>query len=248
MAAGQGFVINVGADVAAFMGRLDAVQRDNIPFVTAYALTKTAEEIKEEEIEVMARVFDRPTRFTLNALYVKPATKRDLQATVAFKDGFGSVPAWRYLGPQVEGGPRAKKGFERALERAGLLRPEEFCVPARGLPLDSSGNIPGSMITQMLSGLGANPDPLSNTTKRSKKRNPARGSYFVLREVKGAPDGIYRRNGGRALQPMLIFVRQPVYRKRFPFYDTAKWVLGTQFAKHFRIGMATYGNSARRAA
>jgi hypothetical protein len=244
----NGFVIDVSTDVAAFMGRLSTVQRDNIPFVTAYALTKTAQEIKEEEISLMARVFDRPTRFTLNALYVKPATKRDLQAVVAFKDGFGSVPAWRYLGPEVEGGPRAKKGFERALERAGLLRAEEFAVPARGFKLDSNGNVPGSAITQMLSGLGANPDPLSNTTARSRKRNRSAANYFVLRGVKGAPDGIYKRSGGRALQAMMIFVHQPHYRKRFPFYDTAKWVMGTQFAKHFRMGMALYGNSMRKAA
>jgi len=238
----EGFVLNVSGDVDAFMGRLDYWQSESVPFVTAYALTKTAEEIKEEEISVMARVFDRPTRFTLNALFVRPATKRDLCAEVAFKDGFGSVPAWRYLGPEVAGGPRSKKGFERALERAGLLRPDEFCVPARGLKLDSFGNVPGSLITQVLSGLSASPDPLQNTTPRSRKRNTRAGSYFVLRDVKGAPNGIYQRTGGRQATALFIFTGAPIYRKRFPFYETAQWVFGTQFAKHFRIGMALYGN------
>lgn len=249
MASNNGsFVLDVAGDINAFVQRLDYVQRENIPFVTAYALTKTAQDIKDEAIDVMARVFDRPTRFTLNALSVRPATKRELQAVVAFKDGFGSVPAWRYLGPEVDGGPRVKKGFERALERAGLLRADEFCVPARGAPLDAYGNLSGSLITQMLSGLGANPDPLSNTTTKSKKRNPRRGTYFVLRGVKGAPNGIYRRTGGKALQPLLLFVGQPRYRKRFPFYETAKTVFAQRFAVHFRVGMAQYGNSERKAA
>jgi hypothetical protein len=42
---------------------------------------------------------------------VKPANKRELRAVVAFKDGFGSVPAWRYLGPEVDGGPEVENEF-----------------------------------------------------------------------------------------------------------------------------------------
>lgn len=252
MSSGQGtFVINVRDDITAFMGKIDYWQRESIPFVTAYALTKTAEEIKEEEISVMARVFDRPTRFTLNALFVRPATKTHLQAAVGFKEGFGSVPAWRYLGPEVEGGPRVKKSFERALERAGLLQPDEFCVPARGCKLDGSGNIPGSLLEQMLSGLGAAQQSAgyaANLTPRSKKRNPKRGSYFILRGTKGAPDGIYTRMpGGRAIQAMILFVGQPHYKKRFAFYETATWIFQSQFAKHWRQGWAQYGGYRKAA-
>lgn len=243
----EGFVLNISADIDSFIDRAYRIERDQVPFVTAYALTKTAQDIKDEVVTVMARVFDRPTRFTINALYTKRATKYDLTAAVLFKEGFGSIPAWRYLGPQVEGGRRAKKGFERALERAGILQANEFAVPARGVKLDSYGNLPGSIITQMLSALGANPDPLSNTTAKSKKRNPNRGSYFVLRGVAGAPDGIYFRTGGRKASAFLIFVGQPHYRKRLPFYETARQVFQANFAKHFRIGMMTYGRERRAA-
>jgi len=40
-------------------------------------------------------VFDRPTRFTPNSLYVRLATKMDLTAIVEFKEDFGAVPASR---------------------------------------------------------------------------------------------------------------------------------------------------------
>jgi hypothetical protein len=244
----EGFVLNISADIDAFMERAYRVEKDNLPFVTAYALTKTAQDIKDEEVTVMARVFDRPTRFTLNSLYVKRATKQDLTAAVMFKEGFGSVPAWHYLGPQVEGGSRVKKSFERALQRAGIIQADEYCMPAKGVALDSYGNLSGSTITQMLSSLGANPDPLSNTTARSKKRNPNRGAFFVLRGVQGAPDGIYLRTGGRKASPFLIFTGRPHYRKKLPFYEIARQVFQANFAKHFRIGMVTYGNSRSRAA
>ncbi len=63
----------------------------------------------------MARVFDRPTRFTLNALSVKRATKYDLNAAVNFElKGFGSIPAPRYRDRRLMAAKRVKKGFERA--------------------------------------------------------------------------------------------------------------------------------------
>lgn len=246
-----GFSIDVRDNIDLLIRRLGEFHHESVPFWTAYALTKTAEDIKTREVEVMAEVFDRPTRFTLNALYVQPATKRDLKAVVLFKEGFGSVPAWRYLGPQVMGGPRDKKSHERALERAGIIRSDEFCVPGKGVKLDAHGNISGSLITRMLSSLGANPDPRSNTTERSKRRNPRRTNFFVLRDHGRAPDGVYERKGGRALIPTLIFVRQPRYDKRFPFYETADQVFKQRFAMHFREAVVRYPHkpaSARRRA
>lgn len=239
--AGEGFTIDVRSNVDMLLRRLGEYQHESAPFWTAYALTKTAEDIKASEIEVISEVFDRPTRFTLNSLYVKPATKRDLRATVMFKEGFGSVPAWRYLGPQVMGGPRDKKSHERALERAGIIADDEYCVPGKGVKLDAHGNVSGSLITRMLSSLGANPDPMSNTTERSKRRNPKRGTFFVLRGHRSAPDGIYeRRSGARALVATLIFVRQPRYDKRFPFHETAQQIFRLRFAANFREAVMRY--------
>lgn len=238
----DGFTLDVRSNVDTLLRRLGEIQNESVPFWTAYALTKTAEDIKDREVEVMAEVFDRPTRFTLNALYVKPASKRDLTAVVMFKEGFGSVPAWRYLGPQVMGGPRDKKSHERALERSGIISADEFCVPGRGVKLDSHGNMSGSLITRILSSLGANPDPHSNTTARSKRRNPNRTNFFVLRAHGRAPDGVYESKGSRTLVPVLLFVRQPQYRARFPFYETARLIFAQNFARHFRDAVTRYPN------
>jgi hypothetical protein len=236
----QGFTLDVRSNVDLLLRRLGEFRNESLPFWTAYALTKTAQDIQVREVEVMAEVFDRPTRFTLNSLYVKPATKRDLRAFVMFKEGFGSVPAWRYLGAQIMGGPRDKKGHERALERAGIMSDDEFCVPGKGVKLDAYGNVSGPLITRILSSLGANPDPMSNTTERSKRRNPRRTNFFVLRGHGRAPDGIYERKGRGVLVPTLIFVRQPRYDKRFPFYETADQVFKQRFAVNFREAVMRY--------
>ncbi len=238
--------------------RVIARMRSEHPFALAYALTKTAQDIKAVELDVMRSVFDRPTRFTLNALFVKPATKTDLTAVVEFKEGFGSVPAWRYLGPQVAGGARSTKSGERRLVEAGIMRSNEVIVPGQGIKRDAYGNVTGSTMNRILSDLGARADKAQNTTTQSRKRNAGRnrGRYIVLRPggVQGWPrsdrdvhPGIYHQAAnGRGIIPMLMFVQHPRYQKRFPFYEVAQRVADARLMHHLGIAWQRY--VAKRAA
>lgn len=230
--------------------RLGDISDKDMAFVTAYALTKSAQDIRAEERRVMESVFDRPTKFTLNALFVKPATKSDLQAVVYFKDGGGKrIPASRYLMPQVEGGRRSHKAFERRLIRQGIMRQDEYAVPGQGASLDAHGNMRGGDIERILSQLGAAEQWAgyqANTTSRSRARAVRRGGrYFVLRGTK-APDGIYHRTTGRDIMPVIMFVRQPQYAKLFPFYETGEQVFDRVFTGHVKEGFVRYvANSPR---
>jgi hypothetical protein len=241
------FEIDIRANFDNFANAVDEVQRSNIPFVTAYALTKAAQDVRSAEVEGMRTAFDRPSRFALNALQVVPATKADLRSAVVFKQGFGSIPAERYLGPQVHGGQRAKKSHERALQAAGILRAAEYCVPGQAAPLDAHGNIKGSEVARILSQLQASRDPMQNMTARSRKRAIKRsgGQYFVLRDARQAPDGIYKRTTGGVAQPVLVFVRAPAYAQRLPFEATAFDVVERRLHVHFAEGWARYGHQRR---
>lgn len=212
-----------------------------MPFALAYALTKAMQSAKDAEVETMRQVFDRPTRYTLNALAVIPATKNDLRAVLHVRE-FGGTPAWKYLGPQIHGGPRRKKGFERALERAGILRSDEFAVPSRLAPLDGNGNMKAGIITRILSDVGANPDPMSNTAaaQRRKRQSKGKGTYFVLRDRGGVPNGIYFRLGLRDIRPILLFTAPPQYQPRFPYYDVARAIVPKAAAEHFAAGWKRY--------
>ena len=46
-----------------------------INFALAVALTKTAQTLQAQQYGEIKKVFDRPTPYSLNSLYVKPATK-----------------------------------------------------------------------------------------------------------------------------------------------------------------------------
>ncbi len=230
------FVLDVRSNISSFLRNVDPNDKWRIPYVMAAAMTKTAYEAKDEEGKVMAKVFDRPTRFTLNSLFVKGANKNNLTAIVEFREGFGSIPAWRYLSPQVMGGGRKHKSHEKRLIAAGLMMPTEYAMPGLGIKLDAHGNMPGSILNRILSDLGARSDPQQNTTARSRKRNRSknRGRYLALRQGHGARPGIYHRTGTNNIVPVLVFVRSPRYEKRFPFYETAQRIMQLNFAKNFR--------------
>ena len=232
------------------MRNLQKLAAEDAPIVTAYALTKTAQDIKEAEVDTMKNVFDRPTKFTLNSLYLKPATKRDLVAEVYFKEGFGSIPAWRYLGPQVEGGPRVHKAHEKRLIAAGHMRSDEFAVPGKGAKLDAYGNLSGSTIGRILSQVqaagGSGYDANATNSRRSKaKRKNAQ--YFVLRPGSNNPranrdvaPGIYYRTGIREMVPVIMFVKAPRYQKRYPFYETAQRVFNEKLLLRAQEGFQRF--------
>jgi len=242
--------IHIRVDTSDVMRALRRLAKEDAPIVTAYALTKTAQDIKAEEITVMKRVFDRPSRFTLNALYMSPAKKNNLVASVYFKEGFGSIPAWRYLGPQVEGGGRQHKAHEKRLIRAGHMKPDEYAVPGRGARLDQYGNLSGSTIERILSQVQAAEQmagyQANATNSRRSKAKRKSGRYFVLRG--NVAPGIYLREKLNTIVPVIMFVKAPRYKKRFPFYETAQSVFRQKFVGHARDGFARFVTSRMKKA
>ena len=101
-----------------------------------------------------------------------------------------------YLVPQVDGGQRKLKGFERAIGEGEL-------VPALGAKLNQYGNVSPGQIRQILSVLGkaeASAGYSANITSRSRRRNrhPAddRGRRFAARQIDG-PGAREKMSGNR---------------------------------------------------
>ena len=200
-------------------------------YATAVALTRTGQVVRRDLRDEMPRVFDRPTRWTLNSLFLKPATKQELQATVWFKDT-GQGAANEYLQPEVFGGTRSQKRFEKRLQAAGIMPAGWVAIPARGAKLDAYGNMSAQQIVQILSVLRAQLDPQQNTTERSRGRAKAKGKsrdYFVSGPMVAAkagnggrlPFGIYQRVSGRIVS-ILFFAPAARYSARFDFFRLAE--------------------------
>ncbi|MBN9078531.1 MAG: hypothetical protein BGN87_00205 [Rhizobiales bacterium 65-79] len=218
------------------------LERNQLPFATALALTNTANGLREYHRDLLPIIFDRPTRFTMNSLRVTPATKASPVASVWFKDSARAQS--HYLLPQVEGGGRPLKRFEKWLVNRGLMSASERAVPAKGLRLDAYGNISAGTITQILSQLAASPDAHQWETARSRKRaGPQRARYFVPRQP-GLPRGVWRRQG-KKLEPVLIFVSTVSYQARYHFFDLSNAYANAHFPRNFADAMARAIATAR---
>lgn len=204
----------------------------------AVALTRTAKDIQAEEKAEIGRVFDRPTAYTLGSVFITPATRTKLSAKIWLKskmDAGKGTAAEDYLLPQIRGGERKLKRFERALAAIGLLPPGMYCVPAAGAKIDGFGNPDRGQIVQILAWMQAFAENgyRANMTERRKAMLKAgtskqRGmSYFVVSQRgQRLPMGIWQRTEfgklGSAVKPVYLFVKAPKYQARWDFLAVAE--------------------------
>lgn len=253
-------VYSVQGDVREIERHLTSMGRDQVPFATALALTRTAQFIEREIKAEIPRVFNRPTKFTLNSTFVRPATKQRLWAEVKIKDeAFKAIAPIRWLAPQIYGGPRTLKRFEHRLVSAGAMPPGHFAVPASGADFDSFGNMSRGEIVRMLADLQAHFDPRQNTTatsrgrrRRSRTKRPT--FYFSTwppsKRTAHLRPGIYKRVGAVAglasgitagfsipIKPVVIFVKRVRYRKRLRFFEIAEHTGPARFKIEFALAM-----------
>lgn len=229
--------------------KLTDIQNRQVPFATMLALNETAFQIKREVEREMPKRLDRPTPWTLRSVRYTKAKKDRLFAEVWF-DPWGNkraITAERWLGPHIFGAARGAKGFERRLRNAGILGSDEFVVPGAEAPIDRYGNVPGSFIVKLLSRLqaaeqvsGYSANETASSRKRRKSRNTRQVEYFVARPGSHLAPGIWSRTYfgfGTAVKPIFLFVKQPRYRKRFPFFEIGQRVRAVEFPRRFDAAM-----------
>jgi len=205
---------------------LSNLEQRQMPFALALAQTRTAKLVETAEVEEMARVFDRPTRFTLNSVFVRPAKKGGPGAVVWVKDYASKADApIRWLLPEVDGGDRQAKRSEKLLGARGILSSGRFLMPGSGMALDGHGNISRGVMQKILSGLGAQGDRYANSTDSRRSRSN-RKRFFVLGKGSKAI-GIAQRTGkgSAGLRIMLAFAARPTYKHRLDFYGVADRVV-----------------------
>jgi hypothetical protein len=214
------------------------------PFVAAVSLTRTIKDVQPAEQNEMRTKFVGVTQYALNGMFVKPATKKNLEARIWVKDnpsGKGT-PADRFLLPEIQGGARGLKGMERLLQRSRLMPPNWYAVPAAGAQLDGNGNVKRSQITQILSQLklqrGAGYESRATGSTRSNRTIARQGvTYFAVpRKHRGLEPGIYLKRKfahGTAVRPVFIFEPAVHYRARMRFHEVGDVTAHNRFPVHF---------------
>lgn len=218
--------ISVKGELKNLTRRLSNLQTKYIPKATALALTGAAFDGRKSVQEEMPKAFDRPTRFTVKGVMVKPAKVNHLTATVWLK-GWSAKGgnAVTFLQPGIEGGPRKAKPYERLLRERGILPTSMFTVPGPGAKIDAYGNISRGQLVKMLAALQALRDPLQRSKGKKAK------AYFV---TKGA---IWESRGKKAV-PILLFAKQPTYKQRLDFHGIAARAAHKAFPREFERALS----------
>lgn len=237
-------MFDIKADFRPLIRTLNDLEKRQIPFATALALTRSAQAGQRAVAREMPSIFDKPTPFTMRSNYVKPATRTDLVAAVHLRDRASNGAATsRYLGPNIIGGPRALKKSELILRAAGILAPGKFLMPGLAAELDAYGNINKGQLTKVLSVVKAL-DGTSAFRRRGqgKRRNE---KYFAIRPGTnrgGLKPAVYERIG-RNVVPVYGFGSQPRYEPIFDLYgivrEAAEAALTDEFRKALRHALAT---------
>lgn len=243
--------ITTRTDAVALAGDLDKL-RTAAPRAIVRALTATANAAVSEVQAEMRKVFDRPTPFTLRAVRRVPASEQTLESRVFLVEDTNYGSGGRnFLYPQIEGGTRRQKGFERALQRIGVLPAGWFVIPGRDAKLDAFGNWQRGEIIRLLSYFQAFGEQgfRSNTSKagrdklrRGTRRRVVGQSYFAVvpgrspagRWLHPGIYGVVHLAGRSYINPVAIFVRNATYRPKLDFYGTVERTAKARFPIELR--------------
>lgn len=240
----------------------------------ATALTRTAKQARNVVRDRMPSYIDRPVPYTQKGFFFQGANQYRMTAFVFFGrlDGKGSMERGKYLTPQIEGGGRKLKRFEKALIARGSMPPTMFAVPAAGAKLDEYGNPSRGQLNQILSQVGTELAAGFSRTLRKKDDESAKqfasrkrralgragGQYFAVPERRGKlGPGIYLAGGrdfgaklgyGRngRLVKVFSFVHRVSYRERFPFHEIVAGVVKDRLMAE--LDVAVQESAARLAA
>lgn len=185
-----------------------------IEIATQRAVLKTAHKVRVDVTREMERVFDRPTRWTLNSFRVALGRERlqggrlrtiagsDVYADVEVKDGYWYRAA-NYLDTQIRGAnARQQKAFEIALRKLLVLPNGYVAVPGEKAKIDAYGNQSVGEIRQILSWFnaaemvaGSTQNMTAETRERRRRGTRTRRGYEYFAVSPGARRTGLRSNG-----------------------------------------------------
>lgn len=202
-------IVSIRSDLARFGRTLDDLQRTQLPFATALALTATARIAQRDLTRALPSIFStkgRPTPFTLRAIGITPARKNNPRAAVFVK--------------------RAQATYLAREETGGAVGPEPgapILTPVNA-PLNVYGNIPRGTIRKLAEG-----DP---------KRyflGTIRGVYGLWERLASGPGG---GSAARGLKLIAAMRPHAAYKPRFGFRPRIAASVAANILPQLSAGMA----------
>lgn len=210
--------IKIDVSIKQCLEDLHKLKQNQIPFAISLGLNSLAFDAKRDVQYRLPQIFDRPTPFTVNSMYVVKSHKKQnpIAASLGFKY-FASkgTPAAKYLMHHTTGGGRAHKKAEESLIRAGRIAGNKYLVPGPAADLNQYGNIKHSEMGKMLSALEASWDSAANSkgAKRAAFIMSRSGKTILKRVTSGRTNAGSHFRTRRMYMPFMFVTDQPHYSK-----------------------------------
>ena len=247
------FDAQIKVDLQQFNRSLTDIERKQLPYALMLTLNETAKGGRLEVQREMERVFDRPTPYAKRGVIYDRASRQNLRAAVVVTGDRtkGGLPATAFLSPQIEGGMRTHKAFERQLVDRGLMQRNLVAVPAKRATLDRYGNMTQGFLNRVMAdlqidyrGAGATRTRTSSSLKRNKNYKNVR--FFVPRQPSHLYPGVYQRDPAtNAIHPVILFVPQVSYRVRLRLREVVERYVVANVHDHFAVAFQRAVRTAR---
>lgn len=250
-----GELFKIAIDNKELVRRFSAMETDFGNQVLIKAMNDTAFDIRDAFKTEFRRVFDKPREITVNSiLFIKAKPGRFIAEIYVRDDVNDGMPPSKYLFPQVVGGPRAQKTFEKRF-RSNFQIGDKFFRPGSRQDLDAYGNLPAKLYPKMLAQLQASFDPLNRESDKGRARRNKRArrkgggaNYFVLGRDRGKLKAgvIYERvNFIAGLGSKIKIALQPIettnYKVRFRPGPLAQRIFDKKFPDAFHRRLISLG-------
>ncbi|MDX3929210.1 MAG: hypothetical protein QHC90_25840 [Shinella sp.] len=245
--------VTVRFDLTDFERSLNNIERKQLPYAVTLALNETVKGGRLAVQKEMDRVFDRPTPYAKRGVVYERATRQTLRASVIVwgSNRGGGLPAAAFLGPQIEGGRRTHKAFERQLIQRGLMDKGKVAVPASRTKLDRYGNIAQSFLNRVMADLqidyrGAGATRVRSDASLKRNRNYQKARFFVPRKGSHLFPGVYQRNPtDQSIFPVILFVTSESYKVRLKLWDVVERYAIAHLRDNFEDAFAHAMRTAR---
>ncbi len=244
---------HINFDLREFERDMKSVERKQMPYAIVLMLNETAKGGRLAVQKEMDAAFDRPTPYAKRGVVYDRATKQKMQSAVVVTGDRtkGGLPATAFLGPQIQGGMRSHKAFERQLVERGLMSKRQVAVPANAAPLDRYGNMTQGFLNRVMAdlkidyrGAGATRVRTDASLKRNKNYRNAR--FFVPKPGSPLFPGVYQRNpSDQSIKPVILFVQNRGYKVRLHLKSVVERYAKANMVDNFEAAFTQAMQSAR---
>ena len=196
-------MLSVHSNTKKLTAHLNRVQRKQIPFAAAKALTQTAKDVRESLKKALPRYLHRPTKGIINSVWSDMATKYNVTARVGFPGlGFGRTQ-WRESPAEIM----------RYHIKGGTRFPNKKAI---AVPVKQTTNQYGNLKRNAVKNL------LANTKK-----------YFSGTPKGMSNAGIYQRQKKKLKMLVAWEPKATYRGGRFPFKTIVKLSVAKNYSKRF---------------